>query len=182
MWILAHERVAGRSRNIKCGVINILVALARTSFEISHGMSTGESENDPLRGQGPGAEVLYREICQRAVVAAAAVKAVEAEAAELEVWGSQTLVVRVLDVITREITCGFERASYLTSTSIHPSSFALHPPASTHASLFQLHLPGRSRDAPSAFAPSNPLSNLGRTPVKGTSSHIPFAPIFHKRY
>lgn len=79
--------MVGRSRNIKCGVINILAALARISFEISHGMSTEESENDPLRGQGPGAEVLYREICQRAVVAAtaAAAAAVEAEATELEV-------------------------------------------------------------------------------------------------
>lgn len=55
--------------------------LACISFEISHGMSTEESENDPLRGQRPGAEVPYREICQRAAEAAAA----EAEAAEHEV-------------------------------------------------------------------------------------------------
>lgn len=50
----------------------------RISSEFSHGMSTGESENDPLRGQRP--EVPYREIYQRAATAA-----VEAEAAELEV-------------------------------------------------------------------------------------------------
>jgi len=76
--------MAGRSRNIKCDVINILATLARISSEISHGMSTGESENDPLRGQRPDAEVPYREIYQRAA-AAAAVAAVEAKAAELEV-------------------------------------------------------------------------------------------------
>lgn len=82
----AHERVTSRSRNIKCSVINILVASVRISFEISHGMSTGESENDPFRGQGPGAEVPYREICRRAIAAAtAAAAAVEAIAAELEV-------------------------------------------------------------------------------------------------
>lgn len=106
-----------RTRNIKCGVINILVASARISPEISHGMSTGEFENDPLRGQGPGAEVPYRGICWRATAASTA---------EREVRGSQTLIVRGRYwMSSRERLRGFERAPYLTSTSIHPS-FSIH--------------------------------------------------------
>jgi len=144
-------------------------------------MSTEESENDPLRGQGPGA-IPYREIYRRAAAAAAA----EVEA--VAVRGSQILVVvreRYWMSSRERLRAALKEPPYLTSTSIHLSSFALHPPASIRASLFQLpyFLAVRAmRDAPSVFP--LPLSvlfsnSVGKTPrIEGRQLSYPICPYF----
>lgn len=110
----------------------------------------------------------------------------------------------VLDVIAREITRRFERALSPSLLSFFPPFF---PPRSFtfHHSLASLHrtttfLLRRCTAISPIHAPflaASPTKRLSRnarsfpapfhrrtTPVasKGASSHIPFAPIFHKRY
>lgn len=150
-------------------------------------MSTGEFENDPLRGQGPGAEVPYRGICWRVAAAATA---------EREVRGLQTLIVRGRYwMSSRERLRGFERAPISL-----PLPFILLSPSTIvipRASLFQLLLPPyvirslydvrRTFEASLSLPiPSSNSHGMERTPPwhwrERASSHIPFAPIFHKRY
>lgn len=126
MYKLSIDKRVAWTRNIKCAAINILVVSARISSEISHGMSAGGSENDPLRGQEPGVEVPYRGVCRRA-------------AAEREVWGSQTRVVR-----GRYWMSSRERLRALKEPSISLPLPVILPSPSTIvipcASLFQLLL------------------------------------------
>lgn len=151
-------------------------------------MSTGEFENDPLRGQEPGAEVPYRGICWRAAVAATA---------EREVRGSQTLIARRRYwMSSRERLRALKEAPIslpLPSILLSPSTIVI-----PRASLFQLLLPSyviRSlydvrRTFEERLCPSRSLPTLtgwkepSPVTLKGerASSHIPFAPIFHKRY
>lgn len=174
-----------RSGNIKCDVINIPVASARISSEISHDMSTGESENDPFRGS----------VRDRARKCHIAESAGEQQRQQLEVWGPQTLVAR-----GRRRCSSRERLRaalkeppppHLTSTSIRPTSIAVVSRARRYFSYpavragvrYATHL-RRLRDflqqLPGIERPSPPV--LFSVALKGAGSHIPFAPIFHKRY
>lgn len=126
-----------RSRYIEYGIINILVVgTARISSEISHGTSSVESENDLLRGQGPNTQVPYRGICQWA---SSSSSSSSSQARGLR-FADSCRMKTVLDVITREITCGFERAlSPLPHLHFH-SAFLLYLPPIDVPSLFQLLL------------------------------------------
>lgn len=104
----------------------------------------------------------------------------------------------VLDVIAREITRRFQRALSRHLLLFPPPSFTLHrspsPPARHNLSSPEVHRYFTAIHAPFLAASPNktfvekpaflPRPLLRTTPVasKGASSHIPFAPIFHKRY
>lgn len=108
----------------------------------------------------------------------------------------------VLDVIAREITRRFERALSPSLLSFFPPffpprSFTFHHSlASPHrTTTFLLRRCTAISPIHAPFLAASPTKRLSRnarsfpfhrrtTPVasKGASSHIPFAPIFHKRY
>lgn len=149
-------------------------------------MSIEESENDPLKGSGTGCGK-YREIYRR-VAAATAIEAVAVRGLRF----ADSRRTRMVWMSSRERL----RAALKESPISLPLPFTLLPSLFIHQCRFAPRYFSYSyflgvramRDAPSVFplSPSVLFSTtvgIGRTPVlKGASSHIPFAPIFHKRY